>query len=304
MELVHLHGIWMYPSVVAWRWSQSSRRPVVISSHGMLDPWALARSKLKKSIARLLFEDSNLRSARCLRSLCTAETNAIRRLGFRNPICQIPNGVDIPDRATQARAKPSQPTRKVLLYVGRLHPKKQLPSLLRAWKRLESLSIPGARDWELAIVGWDDANHQGELDALIDDLDVSRVRISGPVFGEELTSLLFEAAAFILPSLSEGLPMAVLEAWAHQLPVVMTPQCNLSDGFACGAAIKTAPDPESISRAIADLLQMSDYERADMGKRGLDLVKRKYSWPGVAEQVAAVYQWLLGGGPVPASVIL
>jgi len=308
VDLLHLHGIWMYPSVVAHRWAKSSRRPLVVSSHGMLDPWALRHSRFKKSIARVLFEDRNLQSARCIRSLCPAETRAIRRLGFQNPICEIPNGVDTPEIGTRSNAIPKQgaipgTTGKMLLYLGRLHPKKQLPSLLSAWKRLEEVQVPGFREWNLTIVGWGQSSHCRELEALIKSLALRRVHLSGPVFGEELTALFLSAAGLILPSVSEGMPMVVLEAWAHQLPVIMTEQCNLPDGFAGGAAIRTTPDFDSISRAIAELIRMSDHDRREMGRRGLDLVRKRYAWPQIAGQMTRVYEWLLGGGPVPDGVV-
>lgn len=301
VDLVHLHGIWMYPSIVAWRWAESSGRPLVISSHGMLDPWALRHSWAKKRIARILFEDRNLRSARCIRSLCPAETQAIRKLGFPNSICEIPNGVDVPERPRPDGR--SRETGNVLLYIGRLHPKKQLPSLVRAWKRLEELSVPGFRDWHLSIAGWGDSTHLEELQALVDDLGVPRVRLYGPVFGGALTSLLFSADGLILPSISEGLPMVVLEAWAHELPVIMTERCNLPNGFAHGAAIRTAPDVEGLSRAIAELIRMSDRDRTEMGRQGLALVRQKYAWPEIAGRMTKVYEWLLGGGPIPETVI-
>jgi len=331
VDLVHLHGIWMYPSVVGLRWARSSGQPLVVSSHGMLDSWALRQSRLKKRIARLLYEDKNLRSAGCIHSLCPAETQAIRRLGFQNPICEIPNGVDTPAPGATAKAvsnncvsgpsrqdacgpsagrRPVLPgkgalaaTGNLLLYVGRLHAKKQLPSLLRGWKRLEESSGPGLRDWRLAIVGWDESNYRHELQTLIADLALRRVHLSGPVFGEDLTSLFFSAAAVILPSVSEGMPMVVLEAWAHGLPVIMTDQCNLPGGFAEGAAIRTSPDPDSISRAMFELIRMSDRDRTEMGRRGLNLVKKRYVWSEIAWQMARVYEWLLGGGPAPQAVV-
>jgi glycosyltransferase involved in cell wall biosynthesis len=308
LDMVHLHGMWMYPSVVALRWAASSRRPLVISPHGMLNPWALRQSAAKKRVARILFEDRNLRRAACLRSLCPAETLAFRRLGLKNRICEIPNGVDVPECCwgeadLVARRRAAGAPGKMLLYVGRLHQKKQLPSLLRAWKELERVEVAGRDDWDLVIVGWDQFDHREDLRGLIRDLQITRVHLLGPVFGKDLSALLFSASGFILPSISEGLPMVVLEAWAHRLPVVMTESCNLPEGFRRGAALRISTEAADISRAIAELIQMSEADRCQMGARGLDLVREKFAWPTFAGQMLAVYKWLLGGGPTPPTVV-
>jgi glycosyltransferase involved in cell wall biosynthesis len=192
---------------------------------------------------------------------------------------------------------------KMLLYVGRLHPKKQLPSLLRAWKELEQLEIAGRDDWDLVIVGWDQSDHREDLLGLIRDLKIARVHVCGPVFGEDLSALLFSASGLILPSISEGLPMVVLEAWAHRLPVIMTDSCNLPDGFRRGAALRITTEAADISRGMAELIQMSEADRNQMGDRGLRLVRQKFAWPTFASQMLAVYEWLLGGGPTPPTVV-
>jgi glycosyltransferase involved in cell wall biosynthesis len=95
------------------------------------------------------------------------------------------------------------------------------------------------------------------------------------------------------------MPMAVLEAWAYCLPVVMTPQCNLPEGAELGAAIVVNPDPTAIARGLADLMKMGDQERHEMGQRGRQLVADRFTWPRIAKQMGAVYEWILGGGGRP-----
>jgi poly(glycerol-phosphate) alpha-glucosyltransferase len=95
-DLIHAHGVWMYPSVASLAWSKSTNKPHVISPHGMLNAEHLRHSSWKKRIARLLFENKHLSSASCIHALTRLEADAIRKQGFRNPICVIPNGIDIP----------------------------------------------------------------------------------------------------------------------------------------------------------------------------------------------------------------
>jgi poly(glycerol-phosphate) alpha-glucosyltransferase len=131
----------------------------------------------------------------------------------------------------------------------------------------------------------------------------SSVIFFGPAFGDDKKSLLRNADAFILPSFSEGLPMSVLEAWSYKLPVVMTPECNLPEGFAAEAAIRIETGTESIFQGLNSLFSMSASDLQAMGARGRSLVEERFTWKTVAAQMREVYDWMLGGGNVPSSVI-
>ena len=89
--------------------------------------------------------------------------------------------------------------------------------------------------------------------------------------------------------------MAVLEAWAHAKPVIMTPECNLPEGFEANAALRIGKASEEIAAGLKVLREMSDDDRSQMGNRGRTLVATRFSWPRIGEQMRAVYQWMLGG---------
>jgi hypothetical protein len=91
------HGLWMYTSYLSGQWAGRSGRPSIVNPHGMLDPWAVRQSSWKKRMALLLYEGNNLNRASCVRALCDAEADAIRQFGITNPVCVIPNGVELPD---------------------------------------------------------------------------------------------------------------------------------------------------------------------------------------------------------------
>jgi glycosyltransferase involved in cell wall biosynthesis len=293
LDVVHSHGLWMYPSIAAHR----SGKPCLISPHGMLDPWALALSRWKKKLAGAAFQNAHLREATCLHALCQSEADSIRAYGLRNPICVIPNGIDLPPPDVEPASFEGSipPDRKVLLYLGRIHPKKGLPSLIRAW--------PAAGDaWHLVIAGWDQGGHEDELKRLVGELHINRVHFAGPQFGAAKAAAYRRADAFILPSLSEGLPMVILEAWAHGKPVLMTDECNLPEGFAARAAIRIRPETDDLARGLRELAALPPTERDEMGKRGLHLVQERFAWPKIAESFQAVYAWSLSRGPQPACV--
>lgn len=306
LEIIHVHGLWMYPSLAVMRWAKASGKPYVISAHGMLDPWAVRNARWKKRLAGWLYENAHLRGAACLRALCAAEAEAIRAYGLRNPICIIPNGID-PPAATPAEPPPWQAAlpddAKVLFYLGRLHPKKGLPHLLRAWAAAHSAS-KHAEPWHLVIAGWDQGGHETELKAQTQQLGIqNRVHFVGPQFDAAKRASYRRADACILPSFSEGLPMTVLEAWSYGLPVLMTPQCNLPEGFQAQAALRIDPEPERIAQGLAALFALPDHERKAMGERGRALVAQRFTWPHIAQQMLAVYRWVLGWGDKPDCVI-
>lgn len=304
--LAHTQGLWMYPSRAVYRWARAHRQPYMVTAHGMLDPWAVRNSGWKKRLAGWAYEHAHLRGAACLHALCDAEAQAMRGYGLRAPICVIPNGVDLPEapRAHSPAWAAALPAgARVLLYLGRLHPKKGLPGLLKAWEGVRAAAQAG--EWHLVIAGWDQGEHQAELATRIEHAGLQgQVHLVGPQFGADKAASYDRADAFILPSFSEGLPMTVLEAWAHSLPVLMTPACNLPEGFAAGAALEMAAEPDSIAAALRQLFGMPDTERQATGERGRQLVAERFTWPRVAEQMLEVYRWVLGQGPMPDSVIL
>jgi glycosyltransferase involved in cell wall biosynthesis len=299
-DILHNHGLWMYPSVASFRWSKLTRKPYIVSTHGMLDPWAIMHSSWKKKLAGVMYEYRHLTNATCLHALCSSESDAIRRYGLSNPVCVIPCGIDLP----LLSLTPPQQQEKVLLFLGRLHPKKGLMNLLTAWQLLHR-DRRAAAEWQLWIAGWDQGHHEEELRKQCAEYDLeSSVRFVGPKFGTEKDSLLRSAAAFVLPSFSEGLPVSILEAWAYGLPVVMTRACNLMQGFAAGAAVCIEPTAPAIARGLSDIMAMSAVERFTMGMCGRRLVEREFSWAGYAEQMSSVYSWVSGAGPKPTCIDL
>jgi glycosyltransferase involved in cell wall biosynthesis len=303
LDVLLTHGLWKYSSLASQQWHRRSGRPYIVHPHGMLAKWALKNSKWKKRIAGMLYEDRHLRDAACLRALCDAEAQSIRDYGLRNPVCVIPNGIDLPDSQVVRHAPWSGGAAdgKVLLHLGRLHPKKNLLALIDAWATIRRTTK--SRDWLLVIAGWDEGGYKALLQRRARDLGIeNNVHFSEPLFGEEKAAAYQKADAFVLPSLSEGLPMAVLEAWAFAKPVLITPECNLPEGFAANAAIQIGTASDSIRPGLFSLFEMSNAERIEMGARGRALAAERFAWPAIGEEMKRVCEWVIGGGPAPASV--
>jgi glycosyltransferase involved in cell wall biosynthesis len=299
-DALHLHGIWLMISRDVLRWKKSTGKPVIISPHGMLDPWAARNSALKKKIAGHAFEYANLRNADCLHALNTSEADAIRAFGLTNPIAIIPNGANLPELFERADQREG-PRR--MLFLGRIHPKKGLLELVRAWAIFTQQAPSLSDEWELVIAGWDDGGHLPKLTAEIENLGIGeKVRIHGPAFGCAKEELLRSADAFVLPSYSEGLPMTVLEAWSYRVPVFMTRHCNLSAGFSSGAAAEISTEPYDMAKVFVEMIGTVDLQR--FGAAGRQLVEDKFSWKQIAVQHNDTYRWLCGHADKPDFVVM
>jgi len=307
-DLMHSQGLWMYTSIACGKWAKLTKKKYIITPQGMLESWALKNSRLKKKIAGWLYENYNLRNAICLHAVSKEEVKSFRSYGLKNPICIIPNGVDMPDDIIPTNKPPwehiIEPEKKVLLYLGRLHPKKNLDNLLRAWYITKRGGSKKINDWMLIIVGWDQLGYEAYLKKIAKELGIAdMVYFLGPQFGDAKTLCFQYADAFILPSYSEGMPMAVLEAWSYALPLLMTPECNIPLGFEKNSAIKIKTDAIDIARGLNELFSMSDEERRNIGINGKKLVKENFSWSKISQQMREVYEWILGESSKPECVI-
>jgi glycosyltransferase involved in cell wall biosynthesis len=304
-DLLHVHGLWRAPNRLASRLQR--QLPVVLAPHGMLDPWAFAQHHRRKTLLWWAYERRSLQRAAALHALCRAEVQALRSLGLTAPIALIPNGVALPNRSGEVQASLPLPCwaetipagEPVLLFLGRFHHKKGIQPLLQAW---QSVATEAARaGWWLALVGYGD---NGQLQHQLDAHPVPRTVACGPVFGDDKQAVLAAASAFVLPSYSEGLPMAALEAMAHQLPCLLSKACNLHEAFRAGAALPAELNSVALVASLRQLFALSPNDRAAMGAAGQALMQKRFSWTVVAEQTRQLYSWILGGGERPVFVEL
>ena len=282
--VAHGHGLYVYPNYAVGRRAWQRGVPLVYHPHGMLEPWILARSRAKKQLAHWLFEDANFRSARLWRALTVREADQIRGLGLTAPVVVLPNGIEPAAFDFPVPRPLPQQDRRQILFLGRLHPKKGLPMLVAAWARL----VTQARDWELVIAGPDENGHRAEVEAQVRAAGLTdTVQFRGAVTGEAKRNCWREAEVFVLPSHSEGFPMAVLEACAAGLPVVATDACNFPELKAAEAGWECPATVEGVTAALGEAIVASDVERRQRGERGRRLVETRYAWPGIAAALHA-----------------
>lgn len=299
-DLVHIHGLWrLYYTQVA-RFAQQASLPVVLSTHGMLEPFALGHHALRKRVARILYQDSVLKTVRCLHTTSSSEADGVYRLGFRRPTAVIPWGIDIPRRDSAKTVLPSRMSRRrTALCLSRFHPIKGLDLLLHAWWAIEK----GFPQWDLLLAGYDENSYRVRLQRLAGSLGISqRIIFRGPLRNEEKEAAFAGAELFLLPSRSENFGLAVGEALARGLPVITTtgtPWSSIAD-WGCGWYIE--PEVQAIAQALTAALEQPGVKLRQMGERGRELVATKFSVAASVAEMATVYSWALGHGDQPACV--
>ena len=296
VDVIHHHGVWLRCTNDVATYASKHNIPYVISPRGMLEPWALNRSKWVKKFAWKLYAQKCCEGASAFHATAESEAESIRRLGLTQPIVVLPNGVDLAEIRGQRAEVGSQ--KKTALFLSRINPKKGLPMLLDAWKRV------APEDWRLVIAGNDDSQHLPIVESKIKELKLEcSVEIVGPLFGEDQVRAYQNADVFVLPSYSENFGIVVAEALGHQLPVLTTTGCPWKEleTEQCGWWVE--PTPTGVELGLQRVFSATDVERQEMGVRGRFLVESKYQWPSIAERMLTFYEWLLKGGKQPDFVI-
>ena len=297
--VLHTHGLWLMPNVYpAWakrRWPGTAK--LVHSPRGMLGRPALNISRLKKRVFWILLQRAAMEAADCLHATALSEYEEIRAAGLRAPVAIIPNGIDIPDINDLPRPAGRERT---ILSLGRIHPKKGLDRLVRAWATLEH----DHPEWRVRIVGPAERAHDAELRASVARLGIQRLSIEGPVYGDAKTALYRAADIFVLPTLNENFAMTVAEALSAEVPVISTngaPWAGLKLER-CGWWIEQGT--EALTEALAQAMRLPRSELNVMGERGRLWMARDFGWRKVAQEMSEVYSWLHKGGTPPPTVRL
>ena len=179
--VIHLHGFGSDSSHEVVRSAVNSELPLIVTPRGMLEDWALNHNKLKKRLAWALFQRRDLHRATAFHATALSESQSIRRLGFKQPIAIIPNGVELSSMTgmNQGVSQCASTRVKTALFLSRINPKKGLLMLLEAWKRVKP------EGWRLVIAGNDDSNHLPIVERKMKELGLmGKVEFAGPLFGD------------------------------------------------------------------------------------------------------------------------
>lgn len=291
-DLVHIHSLYLSHGSIAAHYCRQHNIPYVIRPHGTLDPFLRSRHSLRKSIYEMLVEQRNMREAAAMHFTAEEERELASPYIGRARSFVLPLGLDLvdyselPHAGTFRTAFPEVGDRKIVLHLGRLNFKKGLDILIEAFNRV----LQEHSDVHLVLAGPDDDGYgldvkQWIMERGLDD----RTTFTGMLQGKLKLGLLRDAAVFVLPSYTENFGIAVVEAMACGLPVVISNKVNIwrevetgSAGFVTDAVVE--PFASMLSHVLSD-----DGLREQLGNNGRSLVAEKFNWKTIASEMESIY---------------
>ena len=288
--VVHLHGVWDPILLIASKIARQVGATYVVTPHSMLHPWQMKRFPLQKKIVFGIGWRKMFREALFIHTLNTDEEKYVKAFGFGTSTEIIPNGI-YPESIKPVTPNPflekhpELKTTPYILFLSRLHNQKGIVYLLDGFEHFAKTN-PNV---QLVLAGPD----YGELSIIQQKLTQmtakDRVHLSGPIYGDEKIGALQGAACFALTSLNEGFSVAILEALAFGLPVVISKHCYFPEVGKAGAGIIANLTPDAISSALGTILNNPSRARL-MGKNAKALVYDSYHWNAIAKRTLYLYE--------------
>lgn len=275
-ELIIQHGIWSPFVAQVTKISKEQGIPLIISPHGMLDPYILNRNQTRKQLSLRLYQTENLRRASSIRALNENERLHVLSVLPNAKVFVLPNGI-LPIPYSAPSGKPRK--EDTVLFLGRIDHKKGVHELIEGWLQLEQNGkLPiGA---ELRIVGWGDENYINQSKKIAEQSKT--IAFPGPKFGEEKYYEYSTAGAFILPSKGEGLPTSVLEAWTLGCLPIFTKECNFDLDAFNRCAIQCGQTANEVADSLIRYFNAPSSERSAQRAAGKSYVER-YDWNVIAK---------------------
>lgn len=300
--VVHVHGVWEPILRQATLAAKACDTPYIIAPHGMLHPWSLSQSRWKKKLAMLLGYRKMLKDASAIHALNGEEALHIRSLGLHQPCHTIPNGVflneiePLPAPGSFTHHLPELGGRPYILFLSRLHYKKGLDRLADAF----ALIAEKVEHLQLVVAGPDDGDETRFGELIAKHGLTGRVHLVGPLWDKSKYAAMQDAACFCLPSRQEGFSVAITEALAVGVPVVISDACCFDEVAQTGAGYVVKlddADRQGSAQTLADALGkvLATQPNRTMREAGRQLVRTRYTWPTIARQSVKAYERMIGG---------
>jgi glycosyltransferase involved in cell wall biosynthesis len=297
-DVATVESLWQYPTYIAGRACREAGTPYVVSTNGMLDEWSLAQKSWKKRPYLRFVERATLEGAAAVHLTSRGESEHSHLESFRIRKLIIPLGVhsssyrELPDRASFVRRYPELEGKRIILFLGRLHFKKQPDVAIKAFHKAHA----GNGDARLVLAGGGDPDYVKSLRRLVEDLGMRRsVLFTGLLQGDAVKEAYRAATVFILPSWQENFGLSVVEAMAAGCPVLVSNHIDLASEIeGAGAGLSVAPSVEDNAAAL-DYLLNDGVLRARLGEAGRKLVLEKFTWEQCARSFMAAFEDILSG---------
>jgi glycosyltransferase involved in cell wall biosynthesis len=292
VDLCHIHSLYLFHDLVAGHYCRAYRLPYLIRPHGTLDPYIHGRHRWRKAMMESWFENRNIRKAAALHFTSEEEMRLAAPYIGNAPGAVVPLGVDLrefepmPHPGRFRERYPEIGDKKIILFLGRINFKKGLDLLVQALARV----VRRRRDLHLVLVGPDDDGWGARVKEWLAREGIPDcATFTGMLLGEEKLAALRDAQMFVLSSYSENFGLAVIEAMACGLPVVISDRVNIWREVAAAEAGVVVPcEAEPLAAALERLAESPDLAAA-MGRRGQALVARRFQWDSIAQALQDLY---------------
>lgn len=282
-DIVHVNCCWMPQSAFTQKWAQKLGYKVILSPHGMLEPWIISRHYWTKKVpALLLYQKAAVVNADCIHATAESEKENLLKLGYNNRIEVVANGIDVDSIVM----KDNWERKKNILFLSRVHVKKGIEFLLEAVAMIKE-KLDG---YTINIAGEGESEYILSLKNKAKELGIGDiVNFCGGVYGEKKWELFREADVFILPTYSENFGIVVGEALACGTPVITTKGTPWEELNTEHCGWWTEIGTEATKEALIDFLSKDCESLKIMGLKGRNLINFKYSNRIVAGKIYNLY---------------
>ncbi len=286
-DVVHINCCWTPQCSFAQRWAQELGYRVVLTPHGMLEPWIIKRNFWSRKLpALLLYQRRAVKEADMIHATALSERDNLAALGYNHNIHIIPNGVEL----SCIELKGSWAKQKKILFLSRIHPKKGIELLIESIANL-SERLTG---YQFIIAGEGEPSYIKTLNSKAQRLGVEHLlNICGGVYGDSKWDLYKLCDIFILPTYSENFGIVVAEALSCGTPVITTSGTPWQELNTSGCGWCVDPNTKSITEALRQALTSSPQELEQMGRRGRRLIEGSYSTEIVARKLEEMYKLII-----------
>ena len=299
-DLVHIHSVFNHSCIAAARACRKNGIPYIVRPLGTLDPWSMNQKSFRKRVFWHAGIQRMLESASAIHYTASGEQEAVEdSLNLKNGFV-APLGVDVGESSSSTGAfgdvegVGGQP---FVLVLSRLHPKKELETLIEAFL---AAVANGLDHWRLVIAGDGEPDYVNRLKEVVGS--DSHVLFTGWLQGEKKEDALRNASLVALVSRQENFGLCIAEAMAHGVPVLVSPQVNLAADIEQSGSGWVAPiDKEKLTRVLTEVMSDDD-ERTARGRAGRELAQRRFTWEVIAQQLAQVYSSIIEPRVVPRQV--
>ena len=285
-DVVHVNCCWMPACAAVQRIAQKRGFKVVLTPHGMLEPWIIKRHYWTRKVPALwLYQKAAVQRADCVQATAESERDNLLKLGYNSNIKVVRLGID----AESIEMKRSWKKSRQILFLSRVHVKKGINFLVEAADVLRN-ELQG---YKILVAGEGEADYVEDMKRMICDRGLQDiVQLIGGVYGDEKWRLFQTSDFFVLPTHSENFGLAIAESLASGTPVITTVGTPWSDlnGSEAGAWIEIGTEP--LVETLRRFLGLSEDELETMGRNGRKLIETKYSAHFMAEQMMEVYKGL------------